>query len=306
MSTLISKVEESKFFIFLDQLAFRIQKNSIFPVAGQLAYFLILSIFPFIMILLNIMSQTSFVQEEALFQLLSFLPGEVYNIFVQFVNEVVESSSQGLLSIAAILAIWSASSGTRAVIRAINDAYGEEESRSFLALIALSVVFTVIFLILIVLVFATLVFGELIAKSLFTYLGQSAFFTQFWKRFRIIILLAYMIFTFALLYKFSPVSKEKITFKSTLPGASFATLGWIIVSLGFSFYVNNFGNFSVTYGSLVGVIILLTWLYLSSIIVLIGGEINATLDFFRLNGFKIHPKKSLVSQLNNKVQERST
>ncbi len=306
MTSLIDKVEGSKFFIFLDQLAFRIQKNSIFPVAGQLAYFLILSIFPFIMVLLNIISQTSFVQEEALFQLLSFLPTEVYNIFVQFVNEVVESSSQGLLSLAAILAIWSASSGTRAVIRAINDAYGEKEDRSFLSLIVLSVVFTLIFLILIILVFATLVFGEIITKNLFNYLGQSAFFTQFWRRFRIIILLAYMIFTFALLYKFSPVSKEKITLKSTLPGAGFATVGWIIVSLGFSFYVNNFGNFSVTYGSLVGVIILLTWLYLSSIIVLIGGEINASLDFFRLHGFKIHPKKSLVSQLNNKVKERST
>jgi membrane protein len=62
---------------------------------------------------------------------------------------------------------------------------------------------------------------------------------------------------------------------TVLPGALFATIGWIVVSLGFSFYVNNFGNYSATYGSIGGVIVLMIWLYLSAMIILIGGEVNA-------------------------------
>lgn len=258
------------------------------------------------MVLLNILGQTSFVNPDTILEVLNYLPSEVGNIFLQFINEVVASSSQGLLSIAAILGIWSASSGTRAVIRAINNAYGEKENRSFIRLIILSVVFTVIILALITMVFATLVFGELIAKNLFSYLGQTAFFSQFWSKFRLLILIGYMILTFALLYKFSPATKEKISFKSTLYGAGFSTIGWIIVSFFFSYYVNNFSNFSVTYGSLVGVIVLMIWLYISSIIILIGGEINATLLYFDNHGFKIHKNKSLVIELNNMVKERST
>jgi membrane protein len=78
---------------------------------------------------------------------------------------------------------------------------------------------------------------------------------------------------FTILYWVAPNLKMKC--KSAIPGAIFATIGWIITSLGFSFYVSNFGNYTSTYGSIGGIIILMIWLYLSAFIILLGGEINA-------------------------------
>ena len=110
-----------------------------------------------------------------------------------------------------------------------------------------------------------------------------------------------MILIFALLYRFSPDSQytKDINLASTLPGAIFSTFGWMVTTAIFSFYVSNFGRFSITYGSLVGIILLLMWLYLSSLIIILGGEINATLQFFRINGFNVNEKKSFVYGLQD-------
>jgi membrane protein len=88
-----------------------------------------------------------------------------------------------------------------------------------------------------------------------------------------------MILIFSLMYRFIPSIRNgrKINLKHAIPGAVFTTLGWIVTSSIFSYYVNNFGNYSKTYGSLGGIVILLIWLYLSSIIIILGGEINATI-----------------------------
>lgn len=299
MNLFLQKLTKTRLIVFVDQLIFRIKDNEVFATGTQLTFFLILSIFPFIIMLLNIVSYTPFIKQNILNDLIFYLPLETQKLFHGFVKEIVVSSSQELLSIAAVLGIWSSSSGMKAVIKAINKAYNAGENRPYLKLKLMSIIFTIALLILIVLVFGTLIFGEVLANKLFAFLGLSFFFKTLWGYMRIIIPLCYMIFIFALLYKYSPCRNNfhKIKLTSTLPGAIFTTLGWMLTSIFFSYYVNNFGRFAITYGSLVGVILLFIWLYISSIIIVLGGEINATLDFFKTYGYKLHKDKSLLIDL---------
>jgi membrane protein len=184
-----------------------------------------------------------------------------------------------LLSLSAITGIWAASKGIMALIRVLNKAYDVEETRPYLELRLLAIVFTLALLVLLTIVLLTLVFGEVLGNKLFDFLGITQNFLLFWQYFRIIISLLFMILIFSLMYRFIPSIRNgrKINLKHAIPGAVFTTLGWIVTSSIFSYYVNNFGNYSKTYGSLGGIVILLIWLYLSSIIIILGGEINATI-----------------------------
>ncbi|MGO1469244.1 MAG: YihY/virulence factor BrkB family protein [Tissierella sp.] len=289
--------------IFLDQLLFRIKDDEVFVTGTQMTFFLILSIFPFIIMLLNIVSYTPFVKPDILENIIFYLPLETQKIFQNFIKEITTSSSQGLLSISAIVGIWSSSSGIKAVIKAIDKAYDYSEGRSYIRLRIISFFFTIALILLIILVFLTLIFGEVLANKFFTFLGLSSFFKILWSYMRIVIPLVYMILMFALLYKYSPCRSKsyRIKFTNTLPGAIFTTLGWMLTSVLFSYYVNNFGRYAVTYGSLVGIILLFIWLYISSIIIVLGGEINATLESFRTYGYKLNNNKSLLINIIHKL-----
>jgi membrane protein len=115
-----------------------------------------------------------------------------------------------------------------------------------------------------------------------------------------------MIFIFALIYKYSPNIKsgDTLSLKSTFPGAVFTSLSWIILSLIFSYYVSNFGRYSVTYGSLGGVIVLLVWLFISSIVIILGGEINATLKNLKNRDYKIDSERSFVLKHTDKFENK--
>ena len=294
----IEKLIKFKPIIFLDQLIFRIQNDAVLASGTQLAYFLILSTFPFIIVFLNILSYTPLVREDVLDGLIVYLPIETQKLMQGFVAEISISSSQGLLSIAALLGIWTASSGLSAIIKAINRAYDYKETRSFIRLKLLSLFFTIALLILLTLVFLTLVFGEVLGNKLFSIFGRADIFINLWAYLRIIIPLVYMVLIFALLYKFSPCTSKinDIPLSTTFPGAVFASLGWMLISIFFSYYVNNFGRYAVTYGSLVGIILLLIWLYISSVIIILGGEINATIEHFKINGYRISKDKSIIAK----------
>lgn len=299
----IENLGKIKPIIFLDQLIYRIMEDGIMATGTQLAYFLFLSLFPFIIVLLNILTYTPLARQDVLEGIIYYLPNATQDIILNFSMEIVETSSQGLLSLAAILGIWTASSGITPVIKAINRAYDYEENRSFILLKLLSLLFTIALLVLVTLVFMTLVFGEVLGNELFSLLGMTNIFRRLWPYIRFIIPLLYMILIFALLYKFSPCSSKRheIRFRSTLPGAIFTTLGWMGISILFSYYVNNFGRFAITYGSIVGVTLLLIWLYISGIIMILGGEINATLKFLNQYGYQLHPKKSILTRVYNKL-----
>lgn len=272
----IHKHKNKKWFRFLDELFCRIKEDEVTAVGGQLTYFLILSIFPFLIFFLNLLSYTTIAREEVLDNLLIVLPIEAQIMIKNIAKEIVGSSSDTLLSLGIVLAIWTGSLGITAIIRAVNKAYNVKKKRPYWRLKGLSIVFTIALAFLIIIVLSMLVFGEVIGNKIFERFGAAFIFHHIWEFLRIIIPFTSMIIIFALLYKLSPTPEEdlNIKFSHTLPGAVFTTTGWILASMVFSYYVNNIGNYSKTYGSLGGIIILLVWLYITSIMIILGGEIN--------------------------------
>ena len=294
MKNFLGKIKNRIFVIFIDQLLYRFARHNVVWSGASLTYFLILSLFPFLIVLLNILSYTSLVRERAVLDMLHFLPMDIQAIIEVFLNDLSSSSSQGLLSVAAFIGLWTASSGVKAIIKAINMAYDYAENRHFLKLRGLSVLFTIALLLMITLVMISLILGPVLGKMLFERIGYGDSFMFRWNYLRYIIPLAYMMLIFALLYKLSPnIGKNlRIPIREVLPGAVFATIAWVSLSLLLSYYVSNFGKYAITYGSLGGVIVLLIWMYYSSIVIVLGGEINATLEDMRKNGLKVNPEKS--------------
>ena len=301
----IRKNRDKKWMLFSDQLIFRFTDDKVTSIGSKLTYYLVLSIFPFLIFLLNIVKFTPLASQDVLSQIVSVLPGDTQTMLIDIVNSIVNASNNTLLSVSAIGGLWTASSGIVPVIQAINEAYDYKEQRSFIKTRFTAIIFTLGLIVLIILVFGSLIFGEVIAKNLFSLIDGGSLFKTIWPILRVVIALAFMMLAFSLLYKFGPSfpKESKVSFKDTLPGSIFVSVGWVVASVLFSFYVNNFGKYSVTYGSLGGIIVFLIWLYLSSIIIVLGGEVNATIDYFKKNNWTYDPKKSFIRDIILKIAD---
>lgn len=295
MNNFIDKVKDKKAFAFFDKLIYRVLDHDTLSYGGSLTYFLILSIFPFLISLINAINFSGILDPEYLYGLLDVLPGEIQEIIRNFLNELHMSSSGSFLTISFVAGLFTASTAVFKLMKIINQSYGFVESRGFLAQRLMALFFTLALILMIFLLVLTQIFGQIIYVKVMSYLGiDNASFDKIWSIAKNAIPLAYMLITFILLYKFSPSKSREnmITIKSVLPGSIFATLGLIIASSGFNFYVSNFGKYSITYGSLGGIIVFLIWLYLLSTITLVGAEINSTLysmrNFKSLNNWPRH------------------
>ncbi|EEG76817.1 YihY/virulence factor BrkB family protein [Dethiobacter alkaliphilus] len=260
---------------FIKQLYLRIQENETTARGAQLSYFFILSIFPFLIFLITLIDYTPLSQQHTLDQLALLLPDNAFAIVEQIVSEVEAADNFTLLSLGILGTIWTASRGTAALIKSLNKAYDITESRSFFVLNTIGIAATLALALLILFTLSFLVFGQVIGELAFQYLGLEGLFQALWPVLRFSIPLLIIFVSFTLLFLYSPNCRLRL--RHVYPGAIFSTLAWIIASQAFAFYVNNFGNFSRTYGSIGGIIVFMIWLYLSSVVVLLGGEINATL-----------------------------
>ena len=269
------------FFKFIIYFIVKIRDDDIFALAAQLAYYLILSFFPFLIFLLTLVGFSNLDSMEVLGALRAMLPTSAFELIYSVIIEVIEKQNTGLLGASLLLVVWSASSAFRAVIKGINKAYGLNENRSFVkrAFIAIICTFALAFVIMLTLVM--LVFGGLIGDLLASYLPFPSVVYRIWNFLRYILVIFMMILIFASIYRYTP--SKRLRWREVVPGAIACTGGWFIVSLGFSFYINNFSNYSKIYGGLGAVIILITWLYLTSIILILGGEINSLIVIRKTN-----------------------
>ncbi|SHE70510.1 YihY/virulence factor BrkB family protein [Clostridium fallax] len=253
----------------------KVKEDDIFALASQLAYNLILSFFPFLIFLLTIIGASNLNENGALEILKIFLPISAYDLVQSTIQEVFAVQSKNLLWLSIILAIWTASSGFRAVIKGLNKAYQVKETRSYIRVKLISMLCTVVLALLILFTLFLLVFGDTIGKYLLSKLPFDDAIMFAWDMSRYIVVISMMILTFASLYHFTP--SRRLGWSEVLPGAVISTIGWIGTAYIFSYYVNNFSNYSRFYGSLAAIFILMTWLFISSMILLFGGEVNAVL-----------------------------
>lgn len=295
MYNFIDKVKDKKVFTFFDKLTYRVLAHDTLSYGGSLTYFLILSIFPFLISLINAINFSGILDPAYIYRLLDVLPSEIQEIIRNFLKELHTSSSGSFFTISFVAGLFTASTAVFKLMKIINQSYGFVESRGFLAQRLIALFFTLALILMIFLLVLTQIFGQIIYVNIMSHLGiENIYFDKLWSIAKNGIPLAYMLITFILLYKFSPSrSRENmVTIKNVLPGSIFATLGLIIASLGFNFYVSNFGKYSITYGSLGGIIVFLIWLYLLSTITLIGAEVNSTLysmkNFKSLNSWPRH------------------
>lgn len=257
----------------LRDLNVKFQEDEVFALSAQVTYYAILSIFPFLIFLITLISYTKVVSIESLSLLSHVVPGSVYQLIVDVIRNVMATRDSAFLSLGMIATIWSASTGILAFMHGINKAYNTKETRSFWRVRMMSIIFTLGLSLVFIFSFILLVFGEILGRYVFSQFGIPHAFMNFWSIFRYGFALLIMLFVFAMLYFYSP--NCRIRLRDTLPGSLAATIGWVILSSLFGFYVNNLGNMSKTYGSLGAIIVLLLWLYWSSIIVLAGNEVNA-------------------------------
>jgi membrane protein len=266
---------KQKIVSILKQLFKKIGTDDLGGLSAECSYYLILSIFPFLIFLLSIIGLTSIDQSMLIDQIETLLPAESARVVLGTIDSIMESGNVTLLSFGMIITLWSSLKGIRALIKGVNIAYNTIENRPFWETLLVAFFSTLGIPMLIIVSFFFLVFGEKIGEFLFGFLGITGIFQALWNQLRIVFPVLMLIFSFSLFYKFAP--NRILRLKDVFIGALFAAFGWISISLLYSAYINRFGNYSMIYGSLGGIIILLIWLYISSLIILLGGEINAML-----------------------------
>ena len=258
---------------YFKHLIVHIQKTDITGLAAQLAYFFLLSLFPLLIFIVTLLPYLNLEEAQVFRFIENYAPQDVYLLIEGTISDILLTRNGGLLSLGIIGTIWSASNGMNAIVKSLNRSYNLDETRPFFIVRGLSVIFTLLMIILFVVMLVLPIFGQQIGTILFSYFGFEEGFVKLWNSLRWTITPLIMLIVLTGLFWIVP--NQKLFLRSVFPGAAFATIGWIIVSLGFSYYVNNFGNYSSTYGSIGGIIVLMLWLYISGIVLLIGGQINA-------------------------------
>lgn len=245
--------------------------------AAALAFHVLLAIFPFSIFLLALLGllNTSNFFDWLLQQAQYVVPDQALVALRQVTAELRSQESEGLLSLGLFLALWSASVGVRSTMRALNIAYDVEESRPAWKRYPLSVIYTIGLALMLILAAGLMVIGPQIMTWLARQIGLDDLVVTLWIWLRWPAALALLMFAIAIVYYVAPNIEQP--FRLITPGSVIAVIIWILASLGFGFYIRNFADYSVTYGSFGAVIVLLLYFYISAAILLFGAEVNAVI-----------------------------
>lgn len=251
--------------------------------SAQCSYYTILSFIPFVIVLITLIQYTN-IDQKTLFDVISKIIPSSMNEFVIGIVREVYSKSIGTISISIIFTLWSAGKGLFALTKGLHSVYNtdEDSGKSVIYLRIVSLVETIIFIVLIMIGLVLLVFGNSLKSIVQQHFGGLENFNMFSQIITEIgfVFITFIIFLF--LYKFMP--KHKVIFKSQIPGAIFGAIALNVISFIFSKYLDIFKGFSITYGSLTTLMLIMMWTYSCFYSLFLGSEIN----------------KEIMKKLNNK------
>jgi membrane protein len=256
------------------------QDDNLTDWAAALTYYGVLSIFPALLVVVSVLGLIGQSATQPLIDNLgSVAPGPAKDIVTSAIQNLQGSrGSAGVVFVVGLLvAIWSASGYIAAFMRASNAIYDIEEGRPIWKTLPVRVGLTALLMLLTAASAVAVTLSGGLAKRAGDLLGVGDTAVQVWSIAKWPVLLILVSLMFALLYWAAPNVKQR-GFRWISPGSVLAVLGWIIASLGFAFYVANFGSYNKTYGALAGPIIFLIWLWISNVVILLGAEFNAELE----------------------------
>lgn len=265
---------------FATRLVKRINDHGIFGRAAQLSYYFLLAVFPLLLFLVTLLGYFAQAGSELRDKLLSYLatvmPSAAVTLVHTTLDEISAARGGGKLSLGILAALWAASNGMGAISDTLNVAYGVKEDRPWWKVRLVAIFLTIMVTVLIVVALGIVFYGGLIGEQLAAHFGFSAAFTIAWNILQWPIAIVFLLLTFDLIYYFAPNVKRPMR---TLwnGGAAVAVVLWLLVSFGFRLYLHYFNSYSVTYGSLGALIVLMLWFYFTGLAILIGGEINSEL-----------------------------
>ncbi|MBN3554129.1 YihY/virulence factor BrkB family protein [Fictibacillus nanhaiensis] len=261
----------------LKQLGDRFLKLRVYDLSAQMAYYFLMSVFPFLLVIYSLLTYLPLKEENILELVQPYAPESTYNLIDKTLSYTVMRQEGNLLSFSLIVTLWLSSMGFQSMKRIMNDAYQVRNDENMLKQILESLLLTVGFMLAVL--FS--VFVPLFEKILRVYLEgifSNLAFQKLWIIVQWGIGTVFLLLFFIMLYSFAP--SIKLGFKKVLPGAFFATIGWQLVSMGFATYVSG-SNYSALYGQVAGLVVLMLWFYLSAMIIILGGLLNTV----------VHPSK---------------
>ena len=258
--------------------------NHILSFAAALSYYFVLAFFPALIALAAIVAYLPIPDlfNTVVGTIARVAPPETMGLIRRIVADVISPNRGALLSFGLAGALWTCSSGFAEIIEALNVAYDVPETRPIWKTRLLS--FELVFVIgtLVTLAFAFMIVGPRFGAFLASHLGLSWIFAKIWPALRYVLAVTFTIVALVQLYMLAPNLKQRFT--SCLPGAFVAVIGWILLSDALSLYFRKFANLNKTYGVLGGGVALLTWLYWSGFLILLGAELNSEIIQVRGDG----------------------
>ncbi len=267
-------------------------QNDMLTYAAALAFQALFSIFPFLIVLIALLGFFDMMQffDWVRQQMSLLLPDEAM-AQVDMVIEEVQQPRGGLLSIGLIVALWVASGAMRVTINALNVVYKVKEGRPFWKLYPLSILYTLCIAGMLIAAAILMVLGPQIMQWLAEQIGIEKFFVTLWTWLRLPVALILFMVAVAFVYYIAPDVEQKIRFIT--PGSILSVLVWILTSMGFGFYIQNFADYSAVYGSIGTVIVLMMYFYISAAVLLFGAEVNAVIEDQLPSGKNFGEKKFL-------------
>jgi membrane protein len=261
----------------------RIKEDQIPIISAGVAFYAFLAIFPGIMALVSIYGLALDAQsaQDQINRLATILPEESISLIEGRIDKLMETSSSALgwgTLFGFLIAIWSSNRGIRSLFTGLDVAYRVENRRNFFKQYAMTLTFTLGAIIVIIVSLAFIVLFPVLVNTI----GLPETIESLIKWLRWPLMGIIIISAISLIYKYGP-SRDTPGYRWVVLGATVATILWLIASWGFSVYVSNFGNFSEIYGSLSAVVILLFWLFITSFIILAGGELNCATEAYAEN-----------------------
>ncbi len=262
----------------LKRVGHKVLDDDCFGLAGQLAYFFLLSLFPFLMFLVALagfaMDDPESVLRTLAESMRGLLPGDAVGLLVDYIDRTLRGATSGVLFFGILAVFWSGWAAADAIIKAANRAYDLRETRPLWKLGGLSVLMILGFALLVA-ALALVVFGPQVGGYIIRLTGAVEVFVILWGALRWALAFVAVTFALSILYYVAP--NADLPFKWITPGGLVATILMGICSVGLNFYVTDFGRYGQIYGPIAAVIVLMLWLYVTGFALLVGAEMNAVL-----------------------------